>query len=528
MSIIQYTLTLLEPVLVTAPGGDPNTDESQDYIPGSAIRGALAGMHKKKASNDFASLFLDGRTRFLNAYPAHEGQRLLPTPQHWITEKDAEPAAGGQMLHDLTQGDPDFLPKPIGKPFMSVQGNEVLAKRPSYDIAVHNARNREKGRAIPNDVTNRSALFRYHALAKGQTFIGKIITQNKTDADTLRNLLTGTILLGGSSTAGYGLTEITRAEITADDELEMSVSSDIVANSTFLVYLTSDAIVRHPESGQPGSYLCESLQASLPNHTFTIHKVWGRSGWVGGFNRYWGLPLPQSYALLKGSIWQLQTAQPITAADIRKIELAGIGERRAEGFGSLVINPNWPNNLHMVEIPPKPQLLHAQTAFSELSTQSRELLTQMNQRIAQQELDKLLATAVTTLNKNGLRRLSNSQLARLRLTIRQEMNKPDEQFKRFRQYLRGTSERKSADDQFRKSRLGNRNFRDWLTKLAQQPDSVWREINLSSPWQEVEGKWQRPLLGADPFQLTPEIAHQYTIRLIDAVCEQAAQARRER
>src|SRR5690606_37239138 len=40
--VITYTLTLEEPCLLAAPGGDPNTEQSLPYIPGGAVRGALA------------------------------------------------------------------------------------------------------------------------------------------------------------------------------------------------------------------------------------------------------------------------------------------------------------------------------------------------------------------------------------------------------------------------------------------------------------------------------------------------------
>lgn len=530
MSIIQYELTLLEPVLVTAPGGDPNTGESQDHIPGGAVLGALTRQYQKNVDvpADFTRLFLDGSTRFLNAYLAHEGTRFLPTPQHWVKKKDDPNEESTNKVYDVTRVDDLSMPKPAGKPFMTVSGDTAFLNSPLYEVAVHNARNREMGRAIANDLTNRSALFRYHALAKGQTFIGTIVTQTQQDADILLALLTNnTIMLGGSSTAGYGRTQITQVAILADNQLEMPPSDDIPADSSFLVYLTSDAIVRHPESAQTGCFLAEALEKALSNPTLTVEKVLGRSGWVGGFNQYWGLPLPQSYALLKGSIWQMHTQQAIVAADIQKVVMAGVGSRKAEGFGALVINPQWPDSLTVSEVAPVPKKSRNEVVFTALSENSSIMLAFMNKRIAQQELDRQLAAVVTNINKGGLRRLSNSQLSRLRLKIRQESNYPDDQFKRFQHYLQGTKARKSADDQFRKSRLGSKNFRDWLYDLTQQPDRVWQELKLPDAWQETNGQWQRPLLGTETFHLNAELAHHYTIRLIDAVCEQAAQGRRE-
>ncbi|MEZ4518728.1 MAG: hypothetical protein R3C44_18570 [Chloroflexota bacterium] len=42
---ITFTIGLQELALLGAPGGDPNTEFSQRYIPGGALRGALVGRY---------------------------------------------------------------------------------------------------------------------------------------------------------------------------------------------------------------------------------------------------------------------------------------------------------------------------------------------------------------------------------------------------------------------------------------------------------------------------------------------------
>ena len=39
MNVINYQITLLEPTLVTALQGDPNSSVAFDYLPGSVLRG---------------------------------------------------------------------------------------------------------------------------------------------------------------------------------------------------------------------------------------------------------------------------------------------------------------------------------------------------------------------------------------------------------------------------------------------------------------------------------------------------------
>ena len=124
--------------------------------------------------------------------------------------------------------------------------------------------------------------------------------------------------------------------------------------------------------------------------------------------------------------------------------------------------------------------------------------------------------------QTGRLQLSNSQLSRIRLKVRQ--NRKD--LNPFAIYLKGTKDRKSADDQFRKSRLTVKrqtlNFREWLINLAENPTSVWQEMDLQKHgWQKNGNQWQRPLLGKKAYVLTDELAVMYTIRLVDAVCNQA-------
>lgn len=530
MTVLTFKLTLQEPVLVTAPGGDPNTDESQAYIPGSAIRGALIAQYLQRNSKDdlFPKLFLDGSTRFLNAYPERRGARLLPTPAHWQREKD--PVSGldedKRRVYDLTV--PNVKLKAttaVGGPFMVVEGNLVHTKGPSYQVAVHNARNRKMGRAVPDDETNRSALFRYRALAEGQSFIGRIVIEDAL-VEEIRPLLNVTLLLGGSNTAGYGLTRIEETSDNGARELSLHYS-DIPAGDKFYVYLTSDAILRHPATGQPGSHLQEILEKVL-DCNLKVDKGYGRTGWVGGFNTYWGLPLPQTWAMLRGTVWLLSSDKLISAQQIERLEQAGIGDRRAEGFGCLLLihQAKWTEDERYVPHPePRTGKKERKTLdFKTLATKEQELLGEMNKRIARQELDRHLAVAVQNVNTASMR-LSNSQLSRIRLKVRQDRHN----FSAFIRYLDGTAQRKSADDQFRKSRVQvngqPHNFREWLLTLTKESGNVWQVMKLGDyGWKESMG-WQRSLLGKEPYTLTSELAIEYTIRLVDAVCEQAQKRR---
>lgn len=521
MSTITFKITLDEPLLIAAPGKDPNTSYSQDFIPGSTLRGALASQYiqNQPADDKFKRLFLDGTTRFAHAYPAHGDtqtnsyQRTQPTPLHWVQEKDGANLVP-TIYNSLSLPEHIVVSKKIKKPFVHIVDKQyVHLYEPQHIVAVHNARHRGKGRAIRND--SRSALFRYHALAAGQIFIGQIHCQAE-DEEVLRQLLSGTLLLGGSRTAGYGRTQITTIPSPATP-----APITIKAGQPFTLYLLSDTILHDPRTGQTNNNITAALPIIADDHSYEIERAFCRNGWVGGFNDKWELPLPQVWALQKGSVWQLTSSHELPPTFCQHIQDMGLGARRAAGFGEVALVAEWPSSL--VIVPPlSKKSQNRQELFATVNITSPiyeeeddKLLQQINERLARHELDqKVTATVQDWAQRKQFRiKLSNSQLARIRLLLRQEQGNYDAKMADFIGYLDGIALRKSARDQFRKSKLRKEPFQDWLHKLASKPERVWNELV------GMETAKASLFVGPHEVALSAELAHEYTIRLIDAVCE---------
>jgi CRISPR-associated protein Csx10 len=86
MKAIVVTLETLQPVLATSFQGDPNSDISYPYIPGSAIRGAIISRYMQQyqlsdlelTNSEIRRLFFEDRsTQYLNAYIVGE-KELYP------------------------------------------------------------------------------------------------------------------------------------------------------------------------------------------------------------------------------------------------------------------------------------------------------------------------------------------------------------------------------------------------------------------------------------------------------------------
>lgn len=528
MNKITITFTLIEPLLAVGPGSDPNTEQSHTYIPGSLLRGALAHRFLSQggqvASPEFDRLFLNGSTRFFNAYlvgvsKENKLQLTKPTPASWVQEKDA-PKDRQRAVHNLLNDDPNTITKKMPD-FFNLDGNQIYIHGPQYELAVHNTRDPEAGRATEKNGT----MFRYQALAHGQKFVAEIWTQDKADALTLKNLLGDNLLLGGSQSAGYGLTAV---EATEPEGVQVK-QTPVAAGESFCLYLKSDAILRHPVTGQPGMDI-EALFAAI-NYQVKIEKSFTRMHWVSGFNATWGLPLPQTWAVTKGSVWKLKADKTIPADVLTRLVQIGIGDRRAEGFGQILINPNWlqPEKAFLLhddsnEEPQKPS--RDNITFPKLEDDMVALVQQMNERISQNSLDRALLAAAQDKVAKARVVLSNSQIGRLRLRIRQAHSPDGDGLQGFVAYLEGTQKRRSVDEPFRKSRIAGQNFRSWMQRLAQDPQLVWAQMPLQDVgWQQPEDGegWQRPLLGPDDFQLNQKMANHYATRLIEAVCELLSQ-----
>jgi len=537
--VITYTLTLEEPCLLAAPGGDPNTEQSLPYIPGGAVRGALAAAFlrgNQTTGPGFDDLFLNGKVRFLNAYPLlmfkvsqdpdklDKGDycevRALPTPRAWTKLKDRGDDIYNRAVQALFDEADKNIPSGVGAEFVTFDP-AVTSPQVAYEIAVHTARNREKGRSIEGDPG--SALFRYRALARDQQFMGAIVLDDETDAAAIEQLLGGSLLLGGSHNAGYGLAAVTtkspgeetRQQHNPWREVDYPTEA-IPAGTTFIVYLTSHAILYDPITGRPTA----DIRSFLPDGPdgYDIVHSFAAADWVGGFNKRRGLPLSQQWALQMGSTWVIKTDKPLSAEQINDLERAGIGARTEEGFGRLVLNPRWPQTVFEIEKYSAPVTKKTQPEAPDKSATPaappHALLAQMNERIARAELDRRLAVRVNELAvKEKVRgHLSRSQFGRLQVRVRREADKDN--FNDFLSYLEDTRKRKSADDQFRKFAVDGRNFRDYLRERAKDPATIWDIIS-------AQGE-QFPHVGdtAYDFQTNDELARHYTVKFIANLCRQ--------
>lgn len=522
MMALTFIVHALEPLLMTRLEGDPNSAVSYPYVPGSVLRGAVIGRLPEPRRERLTvepldrRLFLGGGVRYLNAYPQYNGVRLLPSPASWLREKINEAADSPHIWYDLSHNHVSVeLPKSAGPGFCCIKGGQVAFHEPTWHINVHTARERLRGRATEDE----GAVFRYQAIPRGTRFAGAILIEQPADVDQLIDLLAdGDLWLGGARSAGYG--HVRLENVTKDEHWAEAPNpiSDLNPPDRLVITLLSDALLRTTHGNEADRLLRDHLPAEIGDALEPV-SVFKRLTLVGGFDRKWGLPLEQRYAVQAGSVFVFKVNRPIAATALRTLLEQGVGERRAEGFGRVAIN--WHaqqatlTECKLTDLLPAPD----QTEPIEgprpitLSGNSAWLAEQMNQRLLRRLLDRQLAETAQSEACRVFHAPAKAQLSRLRNVALSAL--PTGDVPRVKTFLNDKLKARAAD-QYHTAKIGRQRLLNWLRERVADPTTIWQQLKAESLTPPQIGS-----VGVD-WKSDAKLCNEYTLRLIEAVLHRAA------
>ena len=496
MKALVYQLLLRTPVLISRPGaGEENSEHSYPFINGAAIRGALATryLHQYADDESFRRRFLTGEVRFLHAYPVYEDKRTIPAPLSWHVAKNEKDKSSTEAF-DFVYGvpDPDELknPKSLGERFVIPTDDSVTSVSMPMQVSVHNV-SRERG--VKKKGT--SSLFQYEAIAPGYRFAGAILGEED-DLKIIQALLVERpeLWLGGSRNAGYGRTVVLKTDIGDDGEEPSGLQQDGLQDHV-VITLLSDTIVRDAN----GSYSVHphDLISIVPETAYMRTRV------VGGFNRTWGLPVVQAPAFQAGSVF-VYDAAAVDSSKLTNWQEKGLGERRVEGFGRIVVNwlPGRQFSLLKKELP------IADNGESEikLGAESQKLAQMMAQRRYQSLLDQHLLTQLSRLSLKK-KSLTNAQLNKLRRVLRQVQS--ENSWKTLTEHLKELNN--DAKKQMKSARIDGEIFIVWLQKAMNH-----------GLWDEYFAQTSSPKIAGEEAQAHDALKLTYGVRLIDALLQKAS------
>lgn len=535
MKAIGYTLELKTPVLATEVEGEPNSAVSLPYLSGSLLRGALAARYLQgrqpfdAADPEARALFLSGETSFLNAYPVRDGKRALPTPLAWRHDKNDEldPEKDGRKIYNLScMTQEDVQEEAVAGRFVWLDGETAYLFSPPRQLNVHTQRDARKGRATEAA----GAVYRYDALAAGLPLRGVILTTDVRAAQIEGLLRDATLSIGRARRAGYGEVSIIDVEVLdywRETETYES-AGELYAGAQLQITFTSDALLRD-KKGQttlnPLPALAARLGVSLESLTSLPEFTRAASKIVGGFNRKWGLPLPQTLAVAAGSVFTYQTAATLTLEALAELEQQGIGERRSEGFGRLLVN--W--HLGPLYLTKRADLSQA-PPLKALADEEKRMAEKIAERLLRHRLDEELRRRV---NYTKLKfPPGRSQLSRLRVVLRDiQTGQAPGQFadvKRLKTYFERLDSR-AAGQQFRNTRIfeGGKLAMNDEQRPALLREWIMDQIEMASKrWAPSQQTPVSVRFGAGVSEIkksaTPALAEEYALRLIDQILYRAA------
>lgn len=327
MKRYQYNCRLLSDVVISSVTATEGFNLSLDYIPGAKFLGIAAGKLYDEQSTATLDLFHNGKVRFGDAYPQIAGQAGLSVPFSWFFEKGKGLTEQPIYLHHKLGGE-DFKR-------LTGESKQLKQARKGYfistgqylsidqDFAIRSAYDRDELKSKD------SQMFGYFSLPQGSTWTFTVEDDTEQYADEIKAALVGKKRIGRSRSAEYGLVDIQFDRIL---EIESKI---IPASNLTLIYALSNLCFYDP-FGRP-TLMPTPAQLGVPGGMIIWEKSQIRSRLYQTWNRHRYNRDGDRMIIEKGSVIAIQHDQPLDTGTFT----SGIGSHRAEGFGQILINPDF-------------------------------------------------------------------------------------------------------------------------------------------------------------------------------------------
>lgn len=340
MKSLKFHITTLSPLLITNNTGDPNMVSTKEYISGTAILGALAGMYIRENNltdahkdNSFYKWFLNGSLKFTNAYiVSYDDKNNIkvnhPIPTSIQKDKDNE-----SDIYDLLHYDLNELKNSNGEDITTkrIDGFGKIEDASLYEQKIKKSLNFHHERDSGTGTTKE--IFNYESIDAGQKFEGEIIGED-TDLETLCTSFGKSfeINIGRSRSAQYGKVTFEFLKDKPEDIPVNSASGEI--SLTFL----SDTIIYNEQGFSTTDK--KDFEATLKDklrNSVEIKKAFIKTGEIENFVSVWKLRKPSETCFLMGSCFLLSGISTNEDKKLKELQINGIGERTHEGFGRMAI-----------------------------------------------------------------------------------------------------------------------------------------------------------------------------------------------
>lgn len=400
---VRFRLHTDAPIFMTHLGDSQgNSYETRGYLSGAAIRGFVMGRLAASDSVWFAEHrreLLSDSVRFLDAFPIGEkipiGEVVpaIPTPKCFYEDKTQETDGKKELFNVTTSDDdiPEGWKRARTGAFCRFDGDALK----SWSAHSGGVTRIQRG----DDETDKN-MFSVRTLDAGQDFEGYFLTDNPALSEKISSCLTGEIWLGADRYAGFGqctVTDLRAEEVPARMDAYGFRERDAVPHTLYLLALSPFSML--DDCGTPCGIDEARLAEQLGVGSVKVDAERSAASLTefGGYNRTWGCRTACASLYERGSVFRIQCDRPPEVSALRRIELEGLGIRRAEGLGQVLFLRN-----HLFE-----------TIRCRVKTDSRSA-GNSERSAARQAKYKWLTERVQELRKEmDRRKLSKSQLGTL-------------------------------------------------------------------------------------------------------------------
>ena len=324
------TLTIKSPTTI-ADQVLGNVVSTSSYIPGSQllhIAAALAGRLGLSQSQIHTAIAC-GDLRILAAHPSlPDGSRALPAPLTVEGKKGED----GQYRNKLADPETGAQHKALRGVYCSAisKGGFVKANALRTKLYTHNTV--DDARQKPTEESG-GGVFVLEAIEPGEVLKSELwIRTGAAIANDKIAALSGKAIpftLGRAKKAGSG-----RVDVTLGKEISTSAPA---ANENTRLWVISDIVMPAGETKVDDAVAMLFKQAGLGSVMLDAKseiRIARRDGWVAA----WGMPRPTLNVICAGSVIVLESA--LGAEQLEQLAKDGLGDRRGEGFGHVLVNPD--------------------------------------------------------------------------------------------------------------------------------------------------------------------------------------------
>ncbi|HIR88258.1 MAG TPA: hypothetical protein IAC96_04830 [Candidatus Fimimorpha faecalis] len=433
---IKYLLKNTEPIRVTNASTSQNEQmDSLTYIPGTTIRGMIINTlaFDPEFCSNFAEIkqkLFSNQVQYQNAYLAKkQGEsyvELIPSPKGFYEDKTTQ--EGQKVIENVIKDgnvSPGFKRAGLGG-YCQIQdgcifySNVELGDDMRVDVGRRNERN----------------IFRNQYIQPNQYFCGYVKVEEESLAALIKTVLEkAPISIGNSRSAGYGTCEIVKVSLEKTPSYYNYTQKEDVKQNCYL-YLMSDTVMRNEEGELTGLDL-PTLEAAMGVKQLKIEFCSTTTVNIKGYNRMWGTKIPDAVMYQMGSVFQLSYEGEFKKERIEALCQEGIGIRRNEGFGQILI---WDKKQYEgIQAKQKLEEKKAtESSLEPLTNEDREVLKIAAKGYYLEEIERNKKQFIIKKSKDLVTITSNSQLGNITAYASALKYNPEKAKKQLYQYLQHT------------------------------------------------------------------------------------------